>query len=245
MENLVKKFKEECKSEIGLQGKDECLSELSLDWYKAAGRYKYGYHFTWLGRPIIQLPTDIVAMQELIWNVKPDVIIETGIAHGGSLIFYASMMVLLQNHGKVIGVDIDIRAHNRAEIEKHPMFPYIHMIEGSSIEPAVVGKVKEMIDSDQKVMVVLDSCHTHDHVLKELELYSPLVSKESYLVCMDTIVEYVADEFNGQRPWGKGDNPMTVLQVFLRENNRFEIDTEIDHKLLVSESPHGFLRCVK
>ncbi len=245
METILEQFQKECKEEIALQGKDETLKQKSIEWYKHSGQYKYGYHFTWMGRPIIQLPQDMIAMQEIIWNVQPDVIVETGIAHGGSLIFYASLLELLHKGGYVIGIDIDIRPHNRAKIEKHPMYAHIQLIEGSSIAPETVKQVKQRIGQKKKVLVVLDSCHTHEHVLEELRQYSPLVTKGSYLICMDTIVQFVPDEFNGKRPWGGHNNPFTALQEFLKENERFEIDFEMDDKLLISESPHGFLRCVK
>lgn len=245
MEDKIKQFQEECWQEIIEQGEDTQLKQASFEWFKQAEKHKYGYHFTWMGRPIIQLPQDIMAMQELIWQVQPDVIVETGIAHGGSLIFYSSMLELLNNGGFVIGVDIDIREHNRREIEKHPMYKNIKMIQGSSIDDDVVNQVKALIPEGAKVLVALDSCHTHAHVLEELRKYSPLVEKGSYLVCMDTIVEYVPEDFNGERPWGKGDNPMTAMEAFLKENDRFEIDESIDNKILISESPRGFLKCVK
>ena len=233
--------------EIELQGKNKEAKSLSVEWILKTLSFKYSYHFTWLGRPIIQYPTDIIAMQEIIWKVKPTVIIETGIAHGGSAIFYASMMELLKNNGRIIGVDIDIRKHNRMEIEKHPMYEHITMIEGSSIDEKVIEQVKSYIKSDDVVLVVLDSCHTHAHVFSELKYYSPLVSQGSYLVVMDTLVE----ELNGlspqgKRPWGKDNNPMTAVKEWLKseQGNRFAIDTTIDDKLLISAAPNGYLRCI-
>lgn len=247
MNDPVKQFKDECEAEIKSQGKDEELLKISRAWEEKSNAYKYSYHFTWLGRPIIQLPTDIIAMQEIIWKVKPNVIVETGIAHGGSAIFYASMLELLKNNGIVVSVDIDIRQHNREAIEKHPLYGNIHMIEGSSIDEEIVAKVKSYIKPKDTVLVVLDSCHTHAHVLKELELYSPFVTKGSYLVCSDTIVEWDDASPQGKRPWGKGNNPMTAVYEWINgeQGSRFVIDTSIDDKLLVSTNPRGYLKCVK
>lgn len=207
-------------------------------------RRKYVYNFSWMGRPIIQLPQDVMAMQELVWQVKPDVIVETGIAHGGSLIFYASMLELIGGAGKVVGIDIDIRAHNRVEIEKHPMFRRISLIQGSSIDPAIGQQARALTKGASKVMVVLDSNHTHDHVLKELELYAPLVTKGSYLVVMDTAIDDLPDEFFGDRPWKKGDSPKSAVHAFLKGNPRFVIDKDIDSKLLLTVAPDGYLKCV-
>lgn len=207
--------------------------------------YGYSYNFSWLGRPIIQFPQDVMAMQEILWEVKPDLVIETGIAHGGSLIFHASILQLIGASGHVLGIDIDIREHNRVEIEKHPLAAGIAMIEGSSIDPAVVKQVRDFTKNRERVLVVLDSNHTHDHVLKELELYSPLVTKDSYLVVFDTVVEEMPADFFPDRPWGKGDNPKTAVREFLRGTDRFVVDTEIQNKLLLSVAPEGYLRCVK
>lgn len=221
------------------------LNALTHQWFIMSCRHKYSYNFTWMGRPIIQFPQDIVAMQEIIWRIQPDLIIETGIAHGGSLIFYASMLELLGGNGRVLGIDIDIRPHNRVEIEKHPMFKRITMLEGSSIDESVARQVHDFANGKEGVMVVLDSNHTHEHVLKELQLYSPLVTKGSYLVVFDTVVEDMPDDFFPDRPWGKGNNPKTAVSEFLQTNDRFEIDTEMDNKLLISVAPGGYLRCVK
>ena len=184
-------------------------------------------------------------MQEIIWNVQPDLIIETGIAHGGSLIFYASMLELLGGKGKVLGIDIDIREHNRREIEKHPMFKRITMIEGSSVEKSVIEKVRKYAQGKKQVLVCLDSLHTHDHVLRELEAYSPLVTRGSYCVVFDTIVEDLPDEYSANRPWGKGNNPKTAVWKFLEGNDRFVIDKEIVNKLLITGCPEGYLKCVQ
>ena len=230
---------------IQMQGQDERLRSISNDFVKLTGTYKYTYNFTWLGRPIIQFPQDIIAMQEIIWKVKPDLIIETGIAHGGSLIFYASMLELLGNNGQMLGIDIDIRKHNRVEIEKHPMFKRIIMIEGSSIDKDIAKRVHAFAKDKKQILVFLDSMHTHDHVLKELHFYSPLVTKGSYLVVFDTIIEDMPDDFFPDRPWGKGNNPKTAVREFLKTNDRFEIDKSIENKLLITVAPDGHLKCVK
>ena len=207
-------------------------------------RCKYAYNFTWMGRPIIQCPQDIVAMQELAWSIKPDLVIETGVAHGGSLIFYASILELVGGPGQVIGIDIDIRAHNRVEIEKHPMAKRITLIQGSSIDPAIGAQVRTLAAGAKRILVVLDSNHTHDHVLAELELYAPLVTKGSYLVVMDTAIDDLPDEFFTDRPWKKGNSPKSAVHAYLARNRRFEIDKDIDSKLLLTVAPDGYLKCI-
>jgi cephalosporin hydroxylase len=184
-------------------------------------------------------------MQEIIWQVKPDLIIETGIAHGGSLVFYASMLELIGDHGQVLGIDIDIRENSRLELERHPMFKRIAMIQGSSVDGEVVKQAYEFAKWKKSVLVVLDSNHTHEHVLKELKLYSPLVTEGSYLVVFDTIIEDMPEDFFPDRPWGKGNNPKTAVWEFLRANDRFIIDKEIESKLLITVAPEGYLRCIK
>jgi len=238
-------FEAQKREMIKRAGDDEDLRELGLRWINTSARYSYSYNFTWLGRPIIQFPQDIVAMQEIIWQVKPDLIIETGIAHGGSLIFYASMLELIGEEGQVLGIDIDIREHNRVEIEKHPMFKRITMMEGSSTDEAVVGKVRELANGKKRVLVALDSNHTHNHVLKELELYSPLVRTGSYLVVFDTVIEDMPAGYFSDRPWDKGNNPKTAVWEFLRSNDRFVIDKNIENKLLLTVAPDGYLKCIK
>lgn len=225
-------------------GRDNLIKEKAFNLFIESCRYNYSYNFSWLGRPIIQYPQDMIAMQEIIWQVKPDLIIETGIAHGGSIIYYASLLELLGD-GQVLGIDIDIREHNRVEIENHPMFRRIEMIEGSSIDEDIAKRVYEFARGKKRVLVVLDSNHTHEHVLKELGLYSPLVTKGSYLVVFDTVVEDMPGEFFPDRPWGKGNNPKTAVWEFLETNDRFEIDKEIEGKLLITVAPDGYLRCVK
>jgi cephalosporin hydroxylase len=190
-------------------------------WLRAGWDAKYVYSFTWLGRPIIQLPDDMMRMPELIFQVKPTVIIETGIAHGGSLIYYASLLKMM-GKGRVIGIDVDIREHNREAIETHPLSHRIELIQGSSIDKKVVEQAKSHIKSGDRVMVILDSNHTHDHVLEELRLYSSFVTKDCYLAVMDTVVEDMPEDYFSDRPWGKGDNPKTAVHEFLKTNNRFE-----------------------
>jgi cephalosporin hydroxylase len=191
------------------------------------------------------MPQDIVAMQEIIWEVKPDCIIETGIAHGGSLIFYASMLELIGTNGRVLGVDIDIREHNRIEIENHQMAKRISMIQGSSIDEKTAAEIYDFSKEYKHPLVVLDSFHSHDHVLRELELYSLLVHKGSYVVVFDTAVEDAAESIFTGMPWGKGNNPKTAVREFLKHNNRFMVDADIENKLLLTVAPEGYLRCIK
>ena len=240
----IKAFQEERSKRIEEQGNADTLKKRADDFMVESVQYKYSYNFSWMGRPIIQYPQDIIAMQEIIWEVKPDLIIETGIAHGGSLILYASLLELIGD-GEIVGVDIDIREHNRQEIEKHPMFKRIKMIQGSSVDEEIVAKVKELTVGKSRIMVILDSNHTHDHVFKELEFYSPFVTTGSYLVVFDTIVEHLPEGSVTDRPWDIGDNPKTAVQEFLRSHPDFEINEEINNKLLISVSPDGYLKKVK
>jgi cephalosporin hydroxylase len=243
--NPIRDFEEENKRDITRMGADASLHETTQEWFNASSRYKYSYHFKWLGRPIIQFPQDIVAMQEIVWNVKPQLVIETGIAHGGSLIFYASLLELIGGDGMVLGIDIDIRAHNRVEIEKHPMFNRIKLLEGSSIDNDIIEKVYEFAEGKAPILVVLDSMHTYEHVKAEIDAYSRLVNKNSYLVVFDTIIEDMAEDLFQGRPWGKGNNPRTAVTEFLENNDRFEVDTEIENKLLITVAPSGYLKCIK
>lgn len=253
-------FQQEVRHNIqGLAG-DQALQALSRDWMRDIAKHKWVYNFAWMGRPAIQFPTDAWAMQELIWSVRPDLVIETGIAHGGSLVFYASMLALLdmsdaieqgktldprQSGRKVLGLDIDIRAHNREAIEAHPMATRIQMIQGSSISDEVTSQVKDIAKGYQKVMVCLDSNHTHDHVLAELEAYAPLVSDGSYCVVFDTLVEDMPAELCGDRPWGPGNSPKTAVHEYLRRHSgQYDIDRDVQHKLLLTVAPDGYLRRV-
>ena len=241
----VEKFLAAVRANVAAQGADADVQALSRIWLREITRYRYAYNFTWLGRPIIQLPQDLVALQEIIWQTQPELIVETGIAHGGSLIFHASILELIGGPGVVLGVDVDIRAHNRAEIERHPMVRRIRMIEGSSIDPKVVAQVRTAAASARSTMVVLDSNHTRDHVLAELHAYGSLVTKGCYLVVLDTLLEDMPDDLVRDRPWGKGNNPKTAVREYLDATDRFEIDKSIEHKLLITVAPDGYLRCVK
>jgi cephalosporin hydroxylase len=221
--------------------------EVRAAWKRAfdlIAPYRYAYNWSWLGRPAIQFPQDLVAMQEIIWRTQPEVIVETGIAHGGSLVFSASMLALLGGEREVVGVDIDIRPHNRAAIEAHPMAARIAMIEGSSIDEAIAARVRERV-AGRSAMVVLDSNHTAGHVARELELYAPLVRAGFFLIVMDTAVEYADPATIVDRPWGPGNNPMTAVDAFLAREPRFVIDEEYDAKLLFTVAPRGYLRATR
>ena len=244
--NPIEEFKNERNEAMTAMAGDAELKKKSVDWMLHADKYKYTYNFTWMGRPIIKYPQDMAIMQELIWDVKPDLIIETGIAHGGSIIFSSSMMELLGNGGKVIAVDIDIRQHNRAEIENHPMMKNITMLEGSSIDEKIVAQIAEYAKGFKKVMVVLDSNHSHEHVYRELEMYTPLVSKDSYILLPDTFVEFFPKGYVTDRPWDVGNNPYTAMEAFLKTTNEFIKDESITNKLLITEAlGGGYLKRVK
>lgn len=241
----IERFRSEVRANVEGMMADEDLHALARVWMRESARYKYTYNFSWMGRPIIQLPQDLIAMQEIVWRVKPDVIVETGIAHGGSLVYYASLLELIGGPGVVVGIDMDIRDHNRRELEAHPMAHRIRMIEGSSVDAGVVRAAAEHCRGKRTVLVVLDSNHTHAHVRQELDLYSPLVTKDSYLVVFDTLIEDLPDDLFAERPWGKGDNPKTAVHEFLKANDRFEIDRALPGKLVFTTAPDGYLRCVR
>lgn len=207
--------------------------------------YRYAYNFSWLGRPIIQYPQDIVALQEIVWRTKPRLIVETGVAHGGLTVFFASMLELLGGDGRVIGVDVEIRPPNRSAIEAHPLARRIALIEGSSTDPGVVAQVAQATKGRTPVMVVLDSDHTHEHVRRELASYAPMVTTGGYLVVLDTVVELMDEKAFPDRPWGRGDNPMTAVRQFLEADDRFTADVQIEEKLLITVAPGGYLRRVK
>ncbi len=255
--NPYEQFKQECAQEIDAMGGDTQLRRLSRDWMDRANAGKYSYHFEWLGRPIIQYPQDIVAFQELVWALRPDVIVETGIAHGGSRILSASLLAMLdladaeaersaldprRPRRKVVGVDIDIRPHNRAAIEAHPLHHYLRMIEGSAVDGGIAEQIRGEVGDAKRVLVSLDSNHTHDHVLRELELYAPLVTPGSYCVVFDTVVEDLPADTFADRPWGHGDNPKTAVWEYLKTHPEFEIDRSITDKLQITVAPDGFLR---
>lgn len=246
MSNPILQFEEERLARLASNEQNQELLKSADQFNIESNRSKYSYNFSWMGRPIIQYPQDMIAMQEIIWQIKPDLIIETGIAHGGSLIYYASLLELI-GKGEILGIDIDIRKHNRVAIEGHPMYKRINMMEGSSISDGILEQVKDYTKGKKTILVTLDSNHTHEHVLAELELYSPFVSVGSYLVVFDTIVEHLPHDYlpGHIRPWGVGDNPMTAVRQFLKQNDRFEIDKNIDNKLLISVAPEGYLKRIK
>jgi cephalosporin hydroxylase len=265
----MNQFDDEVKARVATIGRDNTLRATADAFMEASTLPKYSYNFSSLGRPIIQYPQDMVAMQELIWSIKPDLIIEAGIAHGGSLVLSAAMLALIDyceaieaglvldpkaSRRRVLGLDIDIRAHNRAAIEAHPMSHKIDMIEGSSIDPTVIERVHAIAAKHERVLVILDSNHTHDHVLAELRAYAPLTSAGSYCVVFDTIVEDLPDSMYPDRPWAKGDNPKTAVWEYMRQLGSeeitaadgqrlaFEIDTVIQDRLLITVAPDGYLR---
>lgn len=238
-------FLEERTKNIALISKDNKLKSSAKDVLIHSFDYKYPYNFDWLGLPIIQFPQDIVAVQEIIWETKPDIILETGVARGGSLILSASILHLLNRNGKVIGIDVDIRPHNREAIESHPLAFRINLIQGSSTDQKIIDSVKKYINPTDKVMVILDSNHTHEHVFQELKLYSPLVTQNCYLIVMDTIVEDMPKNYFSDRPWNKGNNPKTAVHEFLKTCDRFVIDESIHNKLLMTVAGDGYLKCLK
>jgi cephalosporin hydroxylase len=238
-------FDADNRARIAAMAGDGAFRALTREWFNASCRHRYSYHFTWLGLPVIQYPQDLIAMQEIIWRTRPELIVETGIARGGSLVFFASMLEMLGSAGRVVGVDVDIREHNRAAIERHPLSKRIAMLDGSSIDAAIVDEVRAIARTIRSILVVLDSNHTHAHVLRELELYSPLVRKGNYLIVMDTVVESLPAELFPDRPWGPGNNPRTAVKAFLKDNDRFRLDEEIENKLLLTVAPGGYLKCVR
>lgn len=255
----IRAFYQEVDDRLAANGTNRELLEAGRDFMRASTAPKYSYNFSWLGRPIIQYPQDIVAMQELVWRVRPDLVIETGIAHGGSLVLSASLLTLLDvceameqgvsydpraSRRSVLGVDIDIRAHNRAAIEAHTLSSRIQMIQGSSIASDVVQQVRDIAGRYQRVLVCLDSNHTHEHVLAELEAYAPLTSIGSYCIVFDTIIEELPPNTYADRTWGPGDSPRSALDEYVARHPEFVVDKAIDHKLLISVAPGGYLRRV-
>lgn len=246
----IKKFEIEKEVRIKEYEMNSRLKNSANNFMKESTIPQYSYNFSWLGRPIIQYPQDMIALQEIIWDVKPDMIIETGIAHGGSLIFSASMLMLLEacgeiENGQVLGIDIDIREHNKKAILEHPMSKKITMFEGSSIDEDMINRVKDFAKNGKRILVCLDSNHTHDHVLAELEAYADLTSVGSYCCVFDTIIEDMPEDSFPNRPWGKGDNAKTAVWEFLKDNDSFEIDKNIENKILITVAPDGYLKRVK
>jgi cephalosporin hydroxylase len=256
----MNKFQKEVAQRIAAVPNNKHLINAASAFINASVASRYSYNFTWLGRPIIQYPQDMAAMQELIWSVKPDLIIETGIAHGGSLIFSASMLAMLdisdaiasgktinpqESKRKVLGIDIEIREHNKIAIEAHPMASRIQMIQGSSIAPEIINQVHEFAKNYSRVLVCMDSNHTHDHVLAELNAYGALTTKGSYCVVFDTVVQDMPKEMSFERPWGPGNNPKTAVWEYLKMHPEFEVDKEIQNKLLISVAPDGYLKRIE
>ncbi|UUO23124.1 cephalosporin hydroxylase [Colwellia sp. M166] len=254
------KFQEEKSKRIEENKNNHQLIASSHQFMLSSIQSHYSYNFSWLGLPIIQYPQDMVAIQELIWEIKPDLIIETGIARGGSLVLSASMLAMLdycdaiktgctfhpkESKRKVVGIDIDIRSHNRSNIDEHPLRHLIEMIEGSSISSTVIDRIKAFSADYQRILVCLDSNHTHEHVLAELEAYAPLVSYNSYCVVFDGIVDDLPDEISENRPWGVGNNPKTAVHQYLKHHPEFIIDDKIDNKLQITVAPSGYLKRVK
>lgn len=250
MRSDLEAFTKECQQNMQVQAADSSFVKSAADFLTQSVGHKYSYNFEWLGMPIIQYPQDIVAMQQLVWEVKPDLIIETGIARGGSLVFYASLLELNALCGgpgdaRVLGIDIDIRPHNHAAIQQHPMAHRIEMLQGSSIADDMIAQVQARALGAGKIMVLLDSNHTHEHVLAELRAYAPLVSCGSYCVVFDTLIEDMPPDAYPDRPWGKGDNPKTAVWQYLKENADFEIEQGMDQRLLISVAPSGYLKKVR
>lgn len=241
----IEKFIQDRNARIDAYPQNQQLQETAAKFMEVSVKAGYSYNFTWMGRPIIQYPQDMLAVQEIVWAVKPDLIIETGVAHGGSLIFSASLLEMMGIEGQVLGLDIDIRSHNYGEIVRHPMYKRITLLEGSSIDEKIACKVREFAKGKQRILVMLDSNHTHDHVLRELQLYAPLVTKNSYCIVFDTIVEFMAKGHYSDRPWDVGNSPYTAAQKYLKENPDFVVDECISNKLLISVAPSGYLKRVR
>lgn len=257
MNDPFQQFAEERRQQIASYSLDKVFTAKSQAWLEDSMRRRYVYNFDWLGRPIIQYPQDIVAIQELVWSTRPDLIIETGIAHGGSLVLSASLLAMLDycdaveactvldpkaSKRKVLGLDIDIRSHNREAIESHPLAHKIDMIQGSSISSEVISKVQEYASNYQRIMICLDSNHTHEHVLAELNAYAPLTTPGCYCVVFDTFVEDMPADLFPNRPWTPGNNPKTAVWEYLKTHPEFEMDKSIDNKLLISVAADGYLK---
>lgn len=246
MKNKIKEFDLKVKENLIKMNRDKKLFKKSLNWMVHADKYKYTYNFKWAGIPVIKFPNDLVVLQEIISKVKPDVIIETGVAHGGSVVFSASMLQLYSSKSSfVIGIDIDIRKHNLTRLKKNKFYNRLKLIEGSSTAPEVIYKVKKLIKGKKKIMVFLDSNHTYQHVKDEINIYKDLVTKNSYLVVEDTFSEYFPKGYYSNRPWDVGNNPMIALKEFLKQNKNFIVDREICSKLQITETFDGYLKKIK
>ena len=242
----VKQFYNERKNDIEKMGMDVDLRKKSLEWMLHADKYKYTYNYSWMGRPIVKYPNDMLIQQELMWRLKPDLIIETGIAHGGSIIFSASMQKMMEIDGEVVGIDIDIRPHNRKLIEEHPMYKNITMFEGNSTDKNFIKKIEEHVTGKKTVMVILDSLHSHRHVYLELQLYSKFVTLGSYCILPDTFIEFFPKgHYSRNRPWDVGDNPYTAMKQFINETDEFEVDKSLTNKAMITETIDGYLKRVK
>lgn len=237
-------FEAQMRRQAADMGQDAALLRLTANVYEASDRYGFPYFWRWLGLPVIQTPDDIVVMQEIIWETRPQVVIETGFARGGSAILYSSILELI-GEGRIVSVDIDVREHNRRAVEEHPFGGRVDFVDGSSTAPDTMDRVRALIPSGARVMAVLDSNHTHKHVLEELRLYGPLVTEGQFLVVSDTVVEDIPPQTHRPREWGPGNNPKTALQEYLRESDRFEPDPWANSKLLITSSRGGYLRCVR
>lgn len=243
MSDELSAFYDARKASIAAMREDAELRTKSLDWMVHADRYRYSYNFSWMGRPVIRYPSDLVIQQEIMWNVRPDLVIETGIAHGGSVVFSASMQFMMGIEPNVVAIDIDIRSHNRELIESHPVGQHVTMYQGDSVDPDIIEKVRRHCEGKSSVMVVLDSSHTHEHVLAELEAYSGFVSVDSYLLLPDTLIEFFPEgHYAAERPWDVGNNPHSAMRSFLNQNSNFIVDVEFSSKGVISEAPDGYLR---
>lgn len=241
------RFQREVEERIDDNGSNTALAQASAAWMELADAARYEYNFTWMGRPVIQFPQDLIALQEIIWRTRPDAIIETGVAHGGSTVFYASMLALLGGERRVVSVDVEIRPHNRAAIEAHPMFQagLIRLVEGSSTDDAIVARVRALVEGSRSILVCLDSNHSHEHVLGELTAYAPLVRRGGYIVVLDTSIETIQTARHEGKPWRHGSNPHTAVAEFLRRDRRFALDRRPQRQLMITSAPDGFLVCVE
>ena len=239
-----KSFEEEKSTEIKNAKADPELLKKARDFLVQSDKHKYGYYWTWLGLPIIQMPEDIVLTQEILWETKPDFVIEAGVAWGGSLAMYAAFQEI-QGYGHVFGIDVTIPQHNREAIMSTPVSNRITLIEASSSDPATFEAVSAQIPKGSNILLVLDSNHTHEHVLAELKLWSPLLQNGNYIIVSDTVVEVIPEQTHRPRPWGPGNNPMTGMQEFMNENDRFTSENSYSDRAFASFNPSGYLKCMK